>query len=131
MHLFILYLYSQKEIKMKHKMTFVLWLMAWASALAQQQSAIELPTMGWSSWNTYRVNISDSLIKRQADAIVAQGLKDAGYTYINIDDGFFGGRDKETGRLKIHPTRFPAASSASRGSCAICRKPDWATLPIR
>ena len=31
---------------MKHKMTFVLWLMAWASALAQQQSAIELPTMG-------------------------------------------------------------------------------------
>jgi len=88
-------------------MTFVLWLMAWASALAQQQSAIELPTMGWSSWNTYRVNISDSLIKRQADAIVAQGLKDAGYTYINIDDGFFGGRDKETGRLKIHPTRFP------------------------
>ena len=97
---------------MKHKMTFVLWLMAWASALAQQQSAIELPTMGWSSWNTYRVNISDSLIKRQADAIVAQGLKDAGYTYINIDDGFFGGRDKETGRLKIHPTRFPQRTEA-------------------
>ena len=70
-------------------------------------SAIELPTMGWSSWNTYRININDSLIMRQADAMVSQGLHDVGYTYINIDDGFFGGRDPQTGRLLIHPTRFP------------------------
>lgn len=65
------------------------------------------PSMGWSSWNTYRVNISDSLIIRQADAMVEKGLKDAGYTYINIDDGYFGGRDRQTGRLLIHPVRFP------------------------
>lgn len=26
------------------------------------------PIMGWSSWNTYRVNISDSLIMRQCTA---------------------------------------------------------------
>lgn len=69
--------------------------------------AIPLPTMGWSSWNTYRVNISDSLIMSQADAMVATGLKDAGYNHINIDDGYFGGRDTETGQLLIHPTRFP------------------------
>lgn len=62
--------------------------------------------MGWSSWNTYRVNISDSLICKQADAIISTGLKDAGYTYINIDDGFFGGRDSN-GHLKSHPERFP------------------------
>ena len=71
------------------------------------ETPVERPTMGWSSWNTYRVNINDSLIMRQADAMVAKGLKDAGYTYINIDDGYFGGRDMQTGRLKIHPTRFP------------------------
>lgn len=70
-------------------------------------AAIQLPTMGWSSWNTYRVNISDSLIMSQADAMVATGLKDAGYNHINIDDGYFGGRDAETGQLLIHPTRFP------------------------
>ena len=34
----------------------------------------ELPTMGWSSWNTYRVNISDSLIMSQADAMENKGL---------------------------------------------------------
>lgn len=68
---------------------------------------VERPTMGWSSWNTYRVNISDSLIMRQADAMVAKGLKKAGYRYVNIDDGYFGGRDKTSGRLLIHPVRFP------------------------
>lgn len=65
------------------------------------------PLMGWSSWNTYRINISDSLIMRQADAMVESGLKDAGYEFINIDDGFFGGRDYRSGKLKIHPSRFP------------------------
>lgn len=65
------------------------------------------PTMGWSSWNTYGVNISESLIKRQADAMVSKGLKDAGYDHINIDDGFFGGRNSNTGELLIHKTRFP------------------------
>ncbi len=69
------------------------------------------PIMGWSSWNTYRVNISDSLIKRQADAIVSTGLKDAGYTYINIDDGFFGYRD-EKGEMHPHPQRFPGGMKA-------------------
>lgn len=64
------------------------------------------PTMGWSSWNTYRVHISDSLIMRQADAMVATGLADAGYRYVNIDDGYFGGRAAD-GTLLIHPIRFP------------------------
>ena len=35
----------------------------------------EKPTMGWSSWNTYRVNISTELIKKQADAMAEQGLR--------------------------------------------------------
>ena len=65
------------------------------------------PTMGWSSWNTYHVSISDSLILRQADAMVAKELKEVGYTYVNIDDGYFGGRDAQTGHLLVHPTRFP------------------------
>ena len=68
---------------------------------------LQPPTMGWSSWNTFRVNISDSLIMQQADAMVAKGLSRVGYQYVNIDDGYFGGRDKTSGRLLIHPTRFP------------------------
>lgn len=68
--------------------------------------AYDPPTMGWSSWNTYRVNINDELICKQADAMKSTGLQDVGYRYINIDDGFFGGRDDD-GRLITHPDRFP------------------------
>ena len=64
------------------------------------------PLMGWSSWNTYGYQINDSVLKAQADAMVELGFKDCGYNHINIDDGFFGGRDKVTGKLLIHPTRF-------------------------
>lgn len=64
------------------------------------------PLMGWSSWNTYFVDINEELIKKQADAMVANGLKDAGYQYINIDDGFFGFRDAE-GNMTYNAQRFP------------------------
>lgn len=75
---------------------------------AEKQSldTVEPPLMGWSSWNTYRVNINEALICKQADAMVEQGLQAAGYSYVNIDDGFFGYRDKE-GLLHTHDQRFP------------------------
>lgn len=67
---------------------------------------MKTPMMGWSSWNTFRININEDLINETADAMVAKGLKDAGYNYVNIDDGFFYGRDEE-GNLLIHPEKFP------------------------
>lgn len=76
-------------------------------SLCSAQSTFEPPTMGWSSWNTFGINISENIIKGQADAMVSQGFANVGYKYINVDDGFFGGRNKETGELLIHPTRFP------------------------
>ena len=68
--------------------------------------AQNMPLMGWSSWNTYGFQINDSVIKAQADFMVNLGFKDCGYNHINIDDGFFGGRDKD-GNLLIHKERFP------------------------
>lgn len=87
---------------LKHLTTLALVLLAASPADAQRTT----PIMGWSSWNTYHVNISDSLIRRQADAMRATGLQQAGYTYINIDDGFFGHRDTR-GRMVPHARRFP------------------------
>lgn len=64
------------------------------------------PMMGWSSWNTFRVHINEELIKETADAMVNRGLKDVGYGYVNIDDGYFGGRNSE-GRLFANKKKFP------------------------
>ncbi|WP_289112943.1 alpha-galactosidase [uncultured Bacteroides sp.] len=92
---------------MKFALLFLLLGYFPAFSLAQPTGGeVIRPLMGWSSWNTYRVNISDELIKKQADALVQTGLKEAGYTYINIDDGFFGHRDS-TGQMVTHPVRFP------------------------
>ena len=83
-----------------------MFIVLFAALSATTASAQDGPTMGWSSWNTFALNISESIIKGQADAMVSKGLFAVGYDHINIDDGYFGGRDAETGQLKIHPTRF-------------------------
>ena len=64
------------------------------------------PIMGWASWNCFRTNISESGLKKQMDALINTGLVECGYTYFNMDDGFFGGRD-DNGRLLFHKERFP------------------------
>lgn len=75
------------------------------SAMAQKRS-FNPPTMGWSTWNTFALNINDALIRQQADAMVSTGLKDAGYEYINIDDGYWNGR-ADDGTLRINNEKFP------------------------
>jgi hypothetical protein len=64
------------------------------------------PIMGWSSWNNYRIHINEHIITSQADAMVSSGMKAAGYAYVNIDDGFFGGRTAD-GTLYYNKAKFP------------------------
>jgi alpha-galactosidase len=66
----------------------------------------QTPIMGWSSWNNFHVNIDEKTIKSQADFMVSTGMKEAGYSYINIDDGYFGGRDAK-GNLMVNLKKFP------------------------
>jgi len=63
------------------------------------------PPMGWNSWNCFHLDISDAKIREIADALVKTGMREAGYRYVVIDDGWQGRRD-ESGVL--HPNeRFP------------------------
>ncbi len=65
------------------------------------------PPMGWNSWNTFGPNISEQLILETADAMIAQGYRDAGYEYLVIDDCWsLKERDAE-GRLVADPEKFP------------------------
>src|SRR3546814_20079528 len=50
------------------------------------------PPMGWSSWNKIGDKIDDATVRAMADALVATGLRDAGYLSVNIDDGWQGAR---------------------------------------
>ena len=63
------------------------------------------PPMGWNSWNKFAPTIDDEAVRGIADALVSSGLRDAGYIYVNIDDGWQGRRDQEG---VLHPnSKFP------------------------
>ena len=64
------------------------------------------PPMGWNSWNHFGCDVSAQLIKETADAIVASGMRDAGYKYVVIDDCWQVARDR-SGRIVPDSTRFP------------------------
>jgi alpha-galactosidase len=58
-----------------------------------QKTLAPTPPMGWSTWNHFHHDISDALVRAQADALVTSGMRDAGYVYVNIDGGWEGVRD--------------------------------------
>ena len=66
------------------------------------------PPMGWNSWNKFSCNVSESLIRETADAIVSSGMKDAGYQYVVIDDCWQVLERGADGRIVPDPQRFPS-----------------------
>ena len=65
------------------------------------------PQMGWSTWNKYKCNIEEKLVRDNIDALVSTGLKDLGYTYMNLDDCWQIERDKNTSVIIPDATKFP------------------------
>ena len=65
------------------------------------------PTMGMSFWNAFQLNINEDLVKDQALAVKELGYADAGYKFINIDDGFQTPRDS-AGNFQYNAQLFPS-----------------------
>jgi len=53
------------------------------------------PPMGWNSWNKFAGRVDDAAVRGMADAMATNGMKDAGYVYVNIDDTWQGEREKD------------------------------------
>jgi alpha-galactosidase len=69
------------------------------------------PPMGWNSWNKFGCKVNEDVIRKAADAMVASGMKDAGYQYIVIDDCWQVSRDKD-GNIIPDAKTFPAGIKA-------------------
>jgi alpha-galactosidase len=70
------------------------------------------PPMGWNSWNTFQTRIDEKLIESTADAMIANGMRDAGYVYVNLDDGWSTKDRDSSGNLVPDPLRFPNGMKA-------------------
>lgn len=79
--------------------------------LSANAQLAKTPQMGWSTWNKFATNINEDLLKATADQMVALGLVEAGYVYLNIDDGWHGERN-EQGFIQADSVKFPSGMKA-------------------
>ena len=98
---------------MKKILSIVALVLLFAGATQAQkfEGLLTAPPMGWNSWNKFQCDINEDMIREMADALVATGLRDAGYQYIVIDDCWHGERDS-LGFIQAHPERFPSGMKA-------------------
>lgn len=70
------------------------------------------PPMGWNSWNKYAcTGINEKVVRESADAMASNGMKEAGYQYVVIDDCWQTGRDA-AGNIVADVKRFPSGIKA-------------------
>src|SRR3954454_5241073 len=80
-----------------------------SEALALENGLLRTPPMGFNNWNSTqcKADFNETMIKGIADIFVSKGLKDAGYTYVNIDDCWALPSRNSAGNLVPDPARFP------------------------
>ena len=94
----------------------------------------QTPPMGWNSWNKFGCNVSEQLIKEMADAMIATGMKDAGYEYLVIDDCWqenlrqldelrrkYTGRSQTFSQWNESTGRLCACQRTENGNIFVCR----------
>jgi len=100
---------------MKHQASVLVLaasVLAATTAGAQKSEGLALtPPMGWNSWNHIGCEVNEAVVRETADAMVASGMRDVGYVYLNIDDCWHGERDAD-GFIRPDPERFPSGMKA-------------------
>ncbi len=70
------------------------------------------PYQGWNTYFGLGSAFDESTIKAEADAIVSEGLKNAGYNYVWIDGGWWSGTRDASGTITVDPTQWPDGMKA-------------------
>jgi alpha-galactosidase len=81
-------------------------------AVALDNGLAETPPMGWNDWNAFGCEVNEKLVKETADAMVVNGMRDAGYRYVNIDDCWMTKSRDRDGLLVADPVKFPSGMRA-------------------
>jgi hypothetical protein len=79
-----------------------------ACAAQEAGQAALTPPMGWNPWNAFRTEVSEAKLFAVARKLKTSGLADAGYRYVNIDDGWWQKR-RADGRIEVRTSMFPSA----------------------
>ena len=92
---------------MKKSLIILSFILVSLSGFSQKFEGLALtPPMGWNSWNKFACDVSERMLMEVADAMVESGMRDAGYTYIVVDDCWHGERDS-LGFIQASAGHFP------------------------
>jgi alpha-galactosidase len=83
-------------------------IVATGAAAVAAEARVAAPPMGWNSWYQYGKAIDEELIRGQADAMVASGMRDAGYEYLIVDGGWRAKTRDAGGDMQADPAKFPS-----------------------
>ncbi|KAL3463718.1 glycoside hydrolase superfamily [Aspergillus heterothallicus] len=67
----------------------------------------QTPQMGFNTWNSFKANYNESVINHIADLVLSLGLKDAGYNYLLLDEGWSDLSRTSDGYLQSNQTTLP------------------------
>src|SRR5450432_912135 len=70
------------------------------------------PPMGFNTWNTFQTKISEEMLQVIVDSFVSSGMKEAGYQYFVLDDGWMAMDRDKNGSLVADPVKFPHGMKA-------------------
>jgi hypothetical protein len=85
-----------------------------AQAGAPPSIPVPPPPMGWSSWNSFSNTVNAEIVMAQAKAMASNGMRKAGYQYINIDEGWWLGKRDEQGNFVIDEKAWPALAQGEK-----------------
>ena len=121
---------GKAEVRLGLVVLASIFLASTVCAQVERNSLAQTPPMGWNSWNKFACNVSEDLIKSVADAMATNGMKDAGYQYVVIDDCWQVSRD-ENGFIVADPQRLPFRDQGAGGLCALEGIEIWTLLGRR
>jgi len=64
--------------------------------------------MGWNSWNSFANIVNSQIVQRQAQTLASNGMKQAGYEYVVIDEGWWLGERDAAGNIVVNAKQWPA-----------------------
>ncbi len=70
------------------------------------------PPMGWNTWNTFQTKINEEMLREMVDVYLSSGMRDAGYQYFVLDDGWMSMERDQSGSLVADPVKFPHGMKA-------------------
>jgi len=111
------------RIKMKFSIIIIMLSINAITLFAQQtktnsnktslKNLAQTPPMGWNSWNWFgKKDVNEKVVREVIDAMVKEGLRDAGYNYVIVDGGWRDTKLGPNGELLSHPVKFPNGMKA-------------------